>query len=83
MAELRNNVAGTKSREYATDEAGMMKDAKEYASKDMSTIIRVLDKIGIDTEAQLELITKSVVAVKYEQIDKARNERPAWEKYLD
>ena len=79
--EQKNTTNGT--RAYATDEAGMMADAKEYAKRDMSTIVKVLDKLQMDTENQMELIVKAVIAVKYEQIEKARCERPAWEKFLD
>ena len=84
MAELNNNNAINASRDkvYATDEAGMMTDAKDYARRDMSTIIKVLEKLDVDTEKQMQLIVSSVVAVKYEQIDKSRNERPAWDEFL-
>ena len=97
MAELTNEhqiQSKDTRKEYATDEAGMMADAKEYAKRDMSTIFKVLEKVGIKPvtpeemtkapgEMSIELITKAVVAVKYEQIDKARNSRPVWERYLD
>lgn len=98
MAVLNNTDSQENSkREYATDVAGMMADAKKYARTEMSTVIAVLSKLGLeavnDTENDsvkdgmkaipLEAVAKSVIAVKYEQIKKARTDRPAWEKYLD
>lgn len=82
MSIIKTEEKEEKSVKYSTDEEGMMEDAKGYARRDMSTIVKVLEKLGFNTEENIELITKATVAVKYEQIDKARNDRPSWEKYL-
>ena len=93
MAELNNenNNKGTNQngKVYATDEAGMLADAKDYAGRDMSTIFKVLERLGItpvetvenDGEIAIELVAKTVIAIKYEQINEARTKRPVWEKY--
>ena len=85
MAELNNaNRKSEKNekKELATDEAGMMIDAKDYAKREMSTVLKVLEKLGFDTTKE-ELIATALIAVKYEQIDKARNERPTYMSYFE
>ena len=93
MAELKSNNGTSSNRVYATDEQGMMADAIDYAKRDMGTIFKVFEKIGIvptkpedltksPNEISIELLAKAVLAVKYEQINHARNDRPAWEQYL-
>lgn len=87
MAEFKNDrktsVNGETKKELAHDEAGMMIDAKEYAKRDASTLFKVLDKLDFDIEEKEELIIKTLVSVKFEQIDKARNDRPSYMKFLD
>ena len=96
MAELKHNTGTSDSKkEFATDEAGMMVDAKTYAKKDASTILKTFQKLGfnvvtIDNETSddkqnitEEIIIKSLIAVKYEQIENARTKRPTYEQYFD
>lgn len=87
MAELNNanarKVEDNTKKALATDEKGMMVDAKDYAKRDISTLISVLGKLGFDVEANEELIAKTLIAVKYEQINKARNERPTYMSYFE
>jgi acetyl-CoA acetyltransferase len=89
MAVLKNTYRATQNvndgaqRVLATDAEGMMIDAKEYAKRDISTVLKTLEKLNFDIEANEELIVKSLIAVKYEQIDKARNERPSYMSYFE
>lgn len=85
MATLKNSNNDTASGElkFATDEVGMMKDAKDYAKRDIGTVLKTLEKLGFDIETKEELIVKSLIAVKYEQINKARNERPSYMSYFE
>ena len=96
MALLNNDNQKTEDkREFATDEAGMMKDAKAYAKKDASTILKTFQKMGINITSvdnpevddkqniQESLIIKSLIAVKYEQIVNSRTKRPSYEQYFD
>ena len=81
MAEIRRLDIDKSKKEYATDEAGMMADAKDYARRDISTVLELFSLIA--PEVKEEIIVKGLVKVKYEQIKRARTERPTWEKYLD
>ena len=98
MAELTNkgtNTSNSNSKEFATDEKGMMVDAKTYARRDASTTLKTFQKLGfnvvtidnpIDDDKQNvteELIMKTLLAVKYEQIENARTKRPSYEQYFD
>ena len=75
MAELKTPNNGTK-KEYATDEAGMMKDAKDYASRDFKQTVEVFRKAGVsEDKTPDEFIAKALVLVKLDQIKKARLER--------
>jgi len=92
MPGLRTPYAGTQvTKTYASDVDGMMKDAREYAKRDMTTILNTMDKLGLkvvdsetpsDGELAIKTVVDAVVAVKYEFIDKARNHRPVYEKYM-
>jgi len=77
MAEIKNTgaLASTK-KVYATDEAGMEKDAKDYASRDFPQTLEVVRKAGI-TEEQLssEILAKALILVKLGHIRKSRLER--------
>jgi hypothetical protein len=81
MAQLANR--NTQAREFATDEVGMMADAKDYAKRDISTILKVFEMLKGVPEITEEMIVKATIKVKYEQINKARNERPSYERYFD
>lgn len=84
MAELANGTDNkSKEKEYATDEAGMMADAKLYARKDVSTVLRVFDMLKKVENPSEEIICKTLIKVKYEQINAKRNERPSYEKHFD
>lgn len=78
MAEIRNTTSTTK--EYATDELGMMADAKEYAKRDFEVCKMVYAKmsgeeISKETESKL---AKCLIEVKYEQIKNARTNRVSY-----
>lgn len=87
MAEFKysSSKKDGEKKDYATDDAGMMADAKEYAKRDVSTAIALCGKLGFDTEddTKVELIVKQLIAVKFEQIKKSRTERPAYMKFLE
>ena len=79
MAEIKNTSNATK--EYATDELGMMADAKEYAKRDFEVCKMVYAKmtgvevVSKDDEAK---IAKNLIEVKYEQIKNARTNRVSY-----
>lgn len=83
MAVLNNASKREEKKEYATDPESMMETAKEYAKRDITTVLALCAKLGIDIEAKEEVIAKSLIAVKYEQIDRARNERPSYLGYFE
>ena len=66
MAELNNNTSKkTTARTYATDEAGMEKDAKEYASRDFPQTLEVIRKAGVTVEqCSDEILAKALILVK-------------------
>ena len=87
MATIKNTYdrkdKGTQ-RELATDEAGMMSDAKDYAKKDMSTVLGVLERLQIEVnDEKMEMVASALILVKYEQIDNARNNRPSYMKFFE
>ena len=68
---------------YATDEAGMMADAKSYAKQDFRQTLKVNAKLlGIDLETVSEemkqKIAQALIEVKYEQIVEARTNRDTY-----
>lgn len=79
MAEIKNTTSAT--REYATDELGMMADAKEYAKRDFEVCKMVYAKMtsveAISKEDEA-LIAKNLIEVKYEQIKNARTNRVSY-----
>lgn len=82
MAEItgRTNSAGA-TKEYATDELGMMADAKEYAKRDFEVCKMVYAKMtGVEVISKEDeaLIAKNLIEVKYEQIKNARTNRVAY-----
>ena len=68
-SEDKNN----QNRTYATDEAGMLADAKSYAKRDFHIVEETLKQSGIDYERQE--MAEALVQVKLGQIRKARLER--------
>lgn len=73
MAELNNRSEATK-KEYATDEAGMMADAKQYAKDDFRTVLPLVEKLdGKEaTEDRKKEIADALIQVKYEAIKSKR-----------
>lgn len=69
MATYNNNQPKT----YATDEAGMLKDAKAFAKRDSSIVELTLAKLELDVTK--EDIATALIAVKLEQIKNARLNR--------
>ena len=69
MAQYNNN----QSKTYATDEAGMLKDAKQYAKRDFSIVELTLKKL--DIEYDKETVANALIQVKLDQIKHARLER--------
>jgi len=74
MAHIGNQQRSqTQTKVYATDEAGMMKDAKDYASRDYKATLETFRKAGIPKEqCSDEVIAKSLILVKLNQIKEAR-----------
>ena len=63
----------TNERIYATDEAGMLADAKTYAKRDFHIVEETLKKSGMEYD-RAEM-AEHLIQVKLEQIKKARLER--------
>lgn len=89
MALIKKEASKTSEKEYATDDKSMRADAREYAKRDISTVIGVFKAMfpkQFETVEAEETITKSIVhntvEVKYQMIKKARTERPMWEQFL-
>ena len=79
MADIKNTSNTTK--EYATDELGMMADAKDYASKDWKTCEALYAKmLNVETLTQesKDSLAKNLIEVKYEQIKNARCNRVSY-----
>ena len=69
MATYNNNQPKT----YATDEAGMLKDAKAFAKRDSAIVELTLAKLELDVTK--EDIATALIAVKLKQIKDARLNR--------
>lgn len=79
MADIKNTSNTTK--EYATDELGMMADAKEYAKRDFEVCKMVYAKMtGVEVVSKEDEanIAKKLIEVKYEQIKNARTNRVSY-----
>lgn len=79
MAEVKNRESA--SKEYATDELGMMADAKEYAKRDFEVCKMVYAKMtGVEVISKEDeaLIAKNLIEIKYEQIKNARTNRVSY-----
>lgn len=69
MAQYTNK----QPKQYATDEAGMLKDAKQFAKRDFSIVELTIKKLGI--EYNKEEVANALIQVKLDQIKHARLER--------
>jgi len=88
MAIVNNNTKNentgvNQAKTYATDEAGMMKDAKSYAKQDFKTATELLKTLGItklDNGVELteEMTAKALISVKFKQIKEARLNRVSY-----
>lgn len=79
MAEVKNRE--NTSKEYATDELGMMADAKEYAKRDFEVCKMVYAKMtGVEVVSKDDeaILAKNLIEVKYEQIKNARTNRVSY-----
>lgn len=79
MAEIKNTTSATK--EYATDELGMMADAKEYAKRDFEVCKLVVARtLGVETLSKEDesKMAQNLIQVKYEQIKNARTNRVSY-----
>lgn len=72
MANYQND-RNNQAKVYATDEEGMLADAKSYAKRDFHIVEETLKVMGIDYD-RVEW-AKALTSVKLEQIKKARLER--------
>jgi len=64
------NTNNSNTREYRTDEAGMIEDAKQYAKKDFHMIEKCYAKVHgepMDKETKIAHV-KGLIAVKYDAI---------------
>jgi hypothetical protein len=79
MADIKNRDNTTK--EYATDELGMMADAKEYAKRDFEVcklvVAKMLDVETLSKEDEAKM-AQNLIQVKYEQIKNARINRVSY-----
>ena len=82
MAEISNNdntspvQVPPAPKVYATDEAGMMKDAKAYAKQDFRSVVDTMRKLNCEEEQfPEEAIAKALILVKYAQIKESRLNR--------
>lgn len=80
MAEIKNN----QRKEYATDELGMMADAKEYAKRDFeptkafyAEINGIEDVKSLDEET-CQKIAKALIDSKFKMIKNARLNRVSY-----
>ncbi len=72
MADYRND-RNTQTKVYATDDAGMLADAKSYAKRDFHIVEETLKVMNIEYD-RVEW-AKALTEVKLDQIKKARLER--------
>lgn len=72
-----SNNQGTKTQQtvakvYATDEAGMMQDAKDYAKRDFQIVLATMRKFSTNESISNEDIAEALIQIKYKQIVDAR-----------
>ena len=77
---IKNNQ-GTKTQQvvakvYATDEAGMRLDAKEYAKRDFTVVTATIEALGLTIDHAK--IAEALIEVKYNQIVEARTNRVSY-----
>lgn len=80
MAIYDNDTSGATSKQvakvYATDEEGMMADAKRFAKQDFSSVTDTVRRLGFTEEqASDEMIAKALILTKYNLIKEARINR--------
>jgi len=73
---IKNNQ-GTKTQQvvakvYATDEAGMMQDAKDYAKRDFQIVLATMRMFKTNDNISNEEIANALIQIKYKQIVDAR-----------
>ena len=61
---------------YATDEAGMRADAKEYAKRDFTVVTATIETLGLTIDHAK--IAEALIEVKYNQIVEARTNRVSY-----
>ena len=71
------NNQGTKTQQvvakvYATDEAGMMQDAKDYAKRDFQVVLATMRMFKTNDNISNEEIANALIHLKYKQIVDAR-----------
>jgi len=77
MAFTNTGTNGRQAQKtYATDEAGMLKDAKAYAKRDFGVVVATLKRLGQNIDQ--ELIAEALIQVKLEQIKEARLNRVSY-----
>lgn len=72
-----SNNQGTKTQQvvakvYATDEAGMMQDAKDYAKRDFQIVLATMRMFKTNDNISNEEIANALIQIKYKQIVDAR-----------
>jgi hypothetical protein len=72
-----SNNQGTKTQQviakvYATDEAGMMQDAKDYAKRDFQIVLATMRMFPVNESITNEEIADALIQIKYKQIVDAR-----------
>ena len=72
-----SNNQGTKTQQvvakvYATDEAGMMQDAKDYAKRDFQIVLATMRMFKTNDSVSNEEIANALIQIKYKQIVDAR-----------
>ncbi len=72
-----SNNQGTKTQQavakvYATDEAGMMQDAKDYAKRDFQIVLATMRMFQVNESITNEEIANALIQIKYKQIVDAR-----------
>ena len=92
ITRQRTNTGKTERDKYSTDVEDMKKDAFTYANQISSTIEELFDKIGLTLVDEVEdpahemnrdLVMGALLQIKYEQIKKARCDRPKSETSLE
>lgn len=62
----------TVAKVYATDEAGMMQDAKDYAKRDFQIVLATIRSFPTCDNISDEDVADQLIKIKYKQIVDAR-----------